>query len=222
MIRCFFYSKSIGIFLISPWNIWCGYSLEVPRWGTSNEYPQHMFLWRNKKIFTWYPLLSRPMLHCANMQPGTLLVAYGIRALFLYFSVSSLFSVTENEVSLGILKLDHTKQKVLCFQRTLIDLDINVSVAGMYMDIVFSVKVQPGTRSGNSISQKLNIMSMLIKSRKYLSFYCLQDVILWESWVDADAHVSNKWHKNLSFEVYLLYNILDKAERIKINYSDDW
>ena len=26
-----------------------GYSLKVPQWGTSNEYPQHMFLWRNKK-----------------------------------------------------------------------------------------------------------------------------------------------------------------------------
>ena len=29
--------------------ICCGYSLEVPWQGTSNEYPQHMFLWRNKK-----------------------------------------------------------------------------------------------------------------------------------------------------------------------------
>ena len=29
--------------------IYCGYSLEVPRWGTSNEYPQHMFSSRNKK-----------------------------------------------------------------------------------------------------------------------------------------------------------------------------
>ena len=27
----------------------CGYSLEVPHWGTSNEYPQYMFLWRNKR-----------------------------------------------------------------------------------------------------------------------------------------------------------------------------
>ena len=26
----------------------CGYSLESPRRGDSNEYPQHMFLWRNK------------------------------------------------------------------------------------------------------------------------------------------------------------------------------
>ena len=28
--------------------------------GTSNDY-HNMFLWRNKKIFIWYPLLSRPM-----------------------------------------------------------------------------------------------------------------------------------------------------------------
>ena len=30
-------------------NICCGYSLELPR-GDSNEYPQHMFLWRNNPI----------------------------------------------------------------------------------------------------------------------------------------------------------------------------
>ena len=24
-------------------NIYCGYSLEAPRWGASNEYPLHMF-----------------------------------------------------------------------------------------------------------------------------------------------------------------------------------
>ena len=29
-------------------NIYCGYSLEAPRWGASNEYPQYMFSWRNK------------------------------------------------------------------------------------------------------------------------------------------------------------------------------
>ena len=27
----------------------CGYSLEVPQGGTSSEYPQYMFLLRNKK-----------------------------------------------------------------------------------------------------------------------------------------------------------------------------
>ena len=31
------------IFLISAQNIDCGYSLELPRWGSSNEYPQSMF-----------------------------------------------------------------------------------------------------------------------------------------------------------------------------------
>ena len=37
-------------FLFLQENICCGYSLEAPHRGTSNEYPQHMFLWRNKKI----------------------------------------------------------------------------------------------------------------------------------------------------------------------------
>ena len=29
----------------------CRYSLKVPRQGASNEYPQHMFLWRNMKKY---------------------------------------------------------------------------------------------------------------------------------------------------------------------------
>ena len=39
-----------SIFHISAQNIDCGYSLEPPRRGGSNEYPQSMFLSRNKKI----------------------------------------------------------------------------------------------------------------------------------------------------------------------------
>ena len=40
-------------FQISAQNIDCGYSLEPPRRGGSNEYPQSMFLSRNKeKMFT--------------------------------------------------------------------------------------------------------------------------------------------------------------------------
>ena len=27
------------------------YSLEAPLWGISNEYPQHIFLWKNKKKY---------------------------------------------------------------------------------------------------------------------------------------------------------------------------
>ena len=45
------------IFLISAENIDCGYSLEPPRRGDSNEYPQSMFLSRNMKkiseLFIW-------------------------------------------------------------------------------------------------------------------------------------------------------------------------
>ena len=41
--------KNSDIFHISAQNIDCGYLLEPPRRGGSNEYPQSMFLSRNKK-----------------------------------------------------------------------------------------------------------------------------------------------------------------------------
>ena len=44
-----FQIKKSDIFHISAPNIDCGYSLEPPRRGGSNEYPQSMFLSRNKK-----------------------------------------------------------------------------------------------------------------------------------------------------------------------------
>ena len=44
-----FQIKTSDIFHISAQNIDCGYSLEPPRQGGSNEYPQFMFLSRNKK-----------------------------------------------------------------------------------------------------------------------------------------------------------------------------
>ena len=44
-----FQTKNFDIFHISVQNIDCGYSLEPPRRGGSNEYPQSMFLSRNKK-----------------------------------------------------------------------------------------------------------------------------------------------------------------------------
>ena len=43
-----FQMKNSGIFQISALNIDCGYSLEPPRRGGSNEYPQSMFLSSNK------------------------------------------------------------------------------------------------------------------------------------------------------------------------------
>ena len=44
-----FSHKNTDIFHISAQNIDCGYSLELPRRGGSNEYLQSMFLSRNKK-----------------------------------------------------------------------------------------------------------------------------------------------------------------------------
>ena len=44
------------IFLISAQNIDCGYSLEPPQWGGSNDYPQSMFwveIWKISDFFLW-------------------------------------------------------------------------------------------------------------------------------------------------------------------------
>ena len=44
-----FQMKFFDIFLIFAQNIDCGYSLELPQRGISNEYPQSMFWSKNKK-----------------------------------------------------------------------------------------------------------------------------------------------------------------------------
>ena len=44
-----FQIKNSDIFHISAQNLDCGYLLELPQWGSSNKYPQSMFLSRNKK-----------------------------------------------------------------------------------------------------------------------------------------------------------------------------
>ena len=47
-----FQIKNSDICHISAQNIDCGYTLEPPRRGGSNEYSQSMFLSRNKKMYT--------------------------------------------------------------------------------------------------------------------------------------------------------------------------
>ena len=47
--RFFFIQKIVIFFLFLHENICCGYSLEVPRRGTSNEYQQRTFSCRNNK-----------------------------------------------------------------------------------------------------------------------------------------------------------------------------
>ena len=45
-----FQIKNSDIFHVSAQNIDCGCSLEPPRWGISNEYPQSMFWAELRKI----------------------------------------------------------------------------------------------------------------------------------------------------------------------------
>ena len=60
-----FQIKKSNIFHISAQNIDCGYSLEPPRRrGGSNEYPQSMFLSRNKKNNV-YP--CKPQFYCIKV-----------------------------------------------------------------------------------------------------------------------------------------------------------
>ena len=46
----FFFSKLKIFFSYFSIKIYCRYSSEVPHLDASNEYPQHTFAWRNKKI----------------------------------------------------------------------------------------------------------------------------------------------------------------------------
>ena len=59
-----FFKEAVTIFfLFLHKNICCGYSLEVPQWGTSNEPHNICFSGEIRNIFTQYPLLSRAMLY---------------------------------------------------------------------------------------------------------------------------------------------------------------
>ena len=59
-----FQMKNSGNFQISAQNTDCGYSLELPQQGDSDEYPQSMFLSRNKKINV-YP--CKPQFYCIKV-----------------------------------------------------------------------------------------------------------------------------------------------------------
>ena len=54
-----FQLKNLDIFLIFAQNIDCGYTLEPPRRGGSNEYPQSMFFSKNKKNTEVYPCIPQ-------------------------------------------------------------------------------------------------------------------------------------------------------------------
>ena len=61
-----FQQKKFDIFLIFAQNIDCGYTLEPPRRGGSNEYPQSMFWSKNKK--NRLPLQTPVLLYKSGVQ----------------------------------------------------------------------------------------------------------------------------------------------------------
>ena len=63
-------------FLFLHKSICCGYSLEVPQWGTSNEYLQHMFSWRNKKNINTFWLKNMPNLELYRLTETLIWAGY--------------------------------------------------------------------------------------------------------------------------------------------------
>ena len=63
-----FQVKKFDIFLIFAQNIHCGYKLEPPCRGGSNEYPQSMFWSKHKKI--GIPLHTPVLLYKSGVQGG--------------------------------------------------------------------------------------------------------------------------------------------------------
>ena len=57
-------------FLFLDENIRCGYSLEAPWRGASNEYPQHMFPSRNKKDISIFRMKKVPYLLLWDSDPA--------------------------------------------------------------------------------------------------------------------------------------------------------
>ena len=64
-----FHWKNFDIFLIFAQNIDCGYTLEPPRQGGSNEYPQSMFWSKNKKN-RYTPAYPPVLLYKSGVQVG--------------------------------------------------------------------------------------------------------------------------------------------------------
>ena len=74
-----FVIKKIEFFLIFAQNVVCGYTLEPPRRGGSNEYPQSMFWGKIKKnrYTTTYPSFATKMAvnRCTVEESGRVFIA---------------------------------------------------------------------------------------------------------------------------------------------------
>ena len=66
------------VFLFLDENICCGYSVEVPQRGASNEYPQHMFSSRNKKNIDTFWLKKHLIKSYVRTSPDKILLGVGL------------------------------------------------------------------------------------------------------------------------------------------------
>ena len=85
--------KNCEIFLIFAQNIDCGYTLEPPQWGGSNEYPQSMFWSKNKKnMYT-------------PVNPSFTIQKWGVRGYSLHGLVFVMLSFTVDYILEDVVKL---------------------------------------------------------------------------------------------------------------------
>ena len=81
----------------------CGYSLEPPRRGGSNEYPQSMFLSRNKKANVYH---CKPHVYCIKV---------GFKGVKLYRRVSVMCPLTDTLDNIEYIDLSSFKDKTSIF-----------------------------------------------------------------------------------------------------------
>ena len=88
-------------FLFLRENICCEYSLEAPRRGASNEYPQHMFSWRNKRKYQYNSVENEPniwsyayfsirktcLYHFDPLKPHFYIVKLGFTGVYIIFLI---------------------------------------------------------------------------------------------------------------------------------------
>ena len=85
------------IFLFLHKNICCGYSLEVPHQGTSNEYPEHMFSCRNKKNIDSFQLKKSALSYDIHFVPFFSDWSYTSRVLNV-----ALYTITDFTIKISI------------------------------------------------------------------------------------------------------------------------
>ena len=70
MVKIFLSNQELTFFLFLEESVCFGYSLEVPWWVVSDEYPQHKFSSRNKKNIYSHNLDTLLAYSCEVLDPG--------------------------------------------------------------------------------------------------------------------------------------------------------